>query len=131
MRQYDLLVRAAELAATAVQAVRPDQHARPTPCADWDVRALIDHLADVALMSERAATRRPDVVSADFLVLAKRLTGAWSDPGAWEGTTLFGGTFAVNGGIRPAARFDFEMEDPVLGRTIRGGYEVAVLPVLG
>ena len=32
---------------------------------------------------------------------------------------------------RPASHFDFEMEDPVLKRTIRHGYDVIVLPVLG
>lgn len=46
-----------------------------------------------------------------------------------EGTALFGGTLAAIGGIRPASRFDFELEDPVLGRRIRHGYDVAVLPV--
>ncbi|WP_127088161.1 DUF2848 domain-containing protein [Aquabacter cavernae] len=41
------------------------------------------------------------------------------------------GTLAAHGGIRPAARFEFEMEDPVLGRVIRHSYDVAVLPVMG
>jgi len=44
---------------------------------------------------------------------------------------MFGGTFAVKGGIRPASRFEFELEDPVLKRTIRHAYDVIVLPVLG
>ena len=44
---------------------------------------------------------------------------------------LFGGTFAAKGGIRPASRFDFEIEDPVRKRTIRHGYDVIELPVLG
>ncbi len=48
-----------------------------------------------------------------------------------EGCALFGGTFAAKGGIRPAQRFDFEMEDPVLKRSIRHGYDVIELPVLG
>ena len=48
-----------------------------------------------------------------------------------EGTALFGGTFAAKGGIRPASRFDYELHDPVLGRTIRGAYDVRTLPVLG
>jgi hypothetical protein len=48
-----------------------------------------------------------------------------------EGTVLFGGTFAAKGGIRPAQRFDFEIEDPVLGRTIRSGYAVETLPIAG
>ncbi|MEW6150643.1 MAG: DUF2848 domain-containing protein, partial [Pseudomonadota bacterium] len=31
-----------------------------------------------------------------------------------DGCAMFGGTFAAKGGIRPADRFDFELEDPVL-----------------
>lgn len=48
-----------------------------------------------------------------------------------DGCAMFGGTFAAKGGIRPADRFDFELEDPVLKRTIRHGYDVITLPVLG
>lgn len=47
------------------------------------------------------------------------------------GAAMFCGTLAAHGGIRPADRFEFEIEDPVLGRTIRHGYDVKVLPVLG
>ena len=53
------------------------------------------------------------------------------DGGLPEGTILFGGTFAAKGGIRPATRFAFEIEDPVLGRTIRSGYTIASLPIAG
>ena len=35
------------------------------------------------------------------------------------------------GGIRPATRFDYEIEDPVLKRTIKAGYNVVTLPVMG
>ena len=52
-------------------------------------------------------------------------------PGMPDGCAMFGGTFAAKGGIRPASRFDFEMEDPVLKRSIRHGYDVIALPVLG
>lgn len=48
-----------------------------------------------------------------------------------DGTAMFGGTFAATGGIRPAERFDFEIADPVLGRSIRHGYAVVTLPVRG
>src|SRR4051812_9721145 len=48
-----------------------------------------------------------------------------------DGVAMFGGTFAAIGGIRPASRFEFELEDPVLKRTIRHGYDVIELPVLG
>lgn len=48
-----------------------------------------------------------------------------------DGCAMFGGTFAARGGIRPASRFEFELDDPVLKRRIRHAYDVIVLPVLG
>jgi len=48
-----------------------------------------------------------------------------------DGCAMFGGTFAARGGIRPADRFEFELEDPVLKRIIRHAYDVITLPVLG
>jgi len=48
-----------------------------------------------------------------------------------DGCAVFGGTFAAKGGIRPASRFEFELEDPVLKRNIYHGYDVIELPVLG
>ncbi len=48
-----------------------------------------------------------------------------------DGCAMFGGTFAAKGGIRPAERFEFELEDPVLKRTIRHAYDVITLPVRG
>ncbi len=48
-----------------------------------------------------------------------------------DGCAMFGGTFAAKGGIRPASRFEFELEDPVLKRKISHGYDVVALPVLG
>src|ERR1700741_181772 len=35
-----------------------------------------------------------------------------------DGCAMFGGTFAAKGGIRPARRFEFELEDPVLKRKL-------------
>ena len=48
-----------------------------------------------------------------------------------DGCAMFGGTFAAKGGIRPASRFEFELEDSVLKRSIRHGYDVVELLVLG
>ncbi len=48
-----------------------------------------------------------------------------------DGTLMFGGTLPAIGGIRPAERFEFELEDPVRGRSIRHGYDVQVLPMAG
>ena len=62
------------------------------------------------------------------------LTGKFSGNGAGQlpdGTAMFCGTFAAKGGIRPSARFEMELEDPVLGRKINHGYGMAELPILG
>ena len=48
-----------------------------------------------------------------------------------EGTLMFCGTLAARGGVRPTANFEFELEDPVLGRKIAHAYRVNCLPVLG
>jgi hypothetical protein len=48
-----------------------------------------------------------------------------------DGCAMFCGTFAAKGGIRPASRFEFEISDPVLQRSIRHGYEIVTLPVVG
>jgi hypothetical protein len=48
-----------------------------------------------------------------------------------DGCAMFGGTFAAKGGIRPADRFEFELEDPVIKRTIHHAYDVITLPVQG
>ena len=48
-----------------------------------------------------------------------------------EGALMFCGTFAAKGGIRPADNFEFEIHDPVLGRSIRHEYRLEKLPVLG
>ncbi len=45
-------------------------------------------------------------------------------------TVMFCGTFAAIGGIRPASRFEMEMEDPVLGRRMSCAYDIRPLPVI-
>lgn len=47
------------------------------------------------------------------------------------GWAMFGGTLAAKGGIRPAARFAMELDDPVLKRKLRHEYRIQVLPVEG
>lgn len=50
----------------------------------------------------------------------------WGRPLA-DGTLMFGGTLAALGGIRPSRRFEYEIEDPVLGRTLSHGYDIVEL----
>ena len=51
--------------------------------------------------------------------------------GLAPGAAMFCGTLAVKGGIRAADAFEMELEDPVLGRSIRHEYKIAPLPVEG
>jgi hypothetical protein len=46
------------------------------------------------------------------------------------GTLMFCGTPGAIGGIRPAARFEMELSDPVLGRSLTHGYDIDVLPIV-
>jgi hypothetical protein len=48
-----------------------------------------------------------------------------------ENTLMFCGTLAARGGVRPTERFEFEIEDPVLGRAISHSYSARILPVPG
>jgi hypothetical protein len=47
-----------------------------------------------------------------------------------EGALMFCGTLAAIGGIRPAERFECEIDDPVLKRRIGCGYDVVQLPIV-
>lgn len=69
-----------------------------------------------------SAMRAPD----DLLAQFARHDGRFVD-----GTAMLCGTLAAIGGIRPAERFEVELDDPVLGRTLRHAYAVDTLPVAG
>jgi hypothetical protein len=45
-------------------------------------------------------------------------------------TIMFCGTLGAKGGIRPAARFEMELDDPVLRRRMTHAYDVIDLPVI-
>lgn len=46
------------------------------------------------------------------------------------GVAMFCGTMPAIGGIRPSPRFEMELEDPVLHRTLRHAYDVQSLPIV-
>src|ERR1700719_718894 len=66
-----------------------------------------------------------------MLLFADLIQGSFGGKGLPDGCAMFGGTLAAKGGIRPASRFEYEFEDPVLKRSIRHAYDVIALPVLG
>jgi len=66
-----------------------------------------------------------------MLPVKELLARGFKDGKLPDGCAMYGGTFAAMGGIRPADRFEYELEDPVLKRVIRHGYDVIALPMLG
>lgn len=80
-------------------AVPTDRLTAPTPCAEFDVRALLHHLLIWGPVLEAAARKEvaaPATPTADDPAAAvdaqiRRTTTAWSDPAAWEGSTTMGG----------------------------------------
>jgi hypothetical protein len=101
----------------------------------WALDDVIDHWDRIVLRSfatiggARALYQEGRLEA--MLPVADLIARGFGGPALPDGCALFGGTFAAKGGIRPASRFDFEIEDPVRKRTIRHGYDVIELPVLG
>ena len=66
-----------------------------------------------------------------MLSVADLIARGFGGKGLPDGCAMFGGTFAAKGGIRPASRFEFELEDPVLKRRSATPMTWSTLPVLG
>ncbi|MDX8464639.1 DUF2848 domain-containing protein [Mesorhizobium sp. VK23B] len=59
--------------------------------------------------------------------LIRRYTGTETLP---AGTLMFCGTPGAIGGIRPGTRFEMQILDPVLNRSLEHAYDIDVLPVV-
>jgi uncharacterized protein (TIGR03086 family) len=98
MDRIDLLNRVMDDARTLVDSVTPRELDQPTPCTEWDVRGLIQHMAGVcSVFGDAVAGREPagqfgstpapdsDPVSA-FDAASRALTQAWQAPGVMDRT---------------------------------------------
>jgi uncharacterized protein (TIGR03086 family) len=92
MRETSLVGLAVPPTVAVVRGVKPDQFDDPTPCGDWTVRHLLDHLLEwgpaLAAAGRKASTPVP---GEDIEAVYDDLVTAWSEPSAWEGTTRVGG----------------------------------------
>jgi hypothetical protein len=101
----------------------------------WELEDVIGHWDRMILRSHAVIAGERVLYqegTLDAMLPVKDLIArGFGEAGLPDGCAMFGGTFAAKGGIRPASRFEFELEDPVLKRSIRHGYDVVTLPVLG
>jgi hypothetical protein len=101
----------------------------------WELEEVIDHWDRMILRAYAWIKGKRELYqegTLDAMLPVSELIARGFDGGKFpDGCAMFGGTFAAIGGIRPADRFEYELEDPVLKRTIRHGYDVIVLPVRG
>jgi uncharacterized protein (TIGR03086 family) len=139
-----LLVRtAAELAASAIAAVGPDRWTAPTPCADYDLTTLVDHLAWAAVLSRSAANRTPldrDWSTPEpppFLAglppqqwapaIERELRAAadaWAAPGAWDGDTVMGTSPMPAAAVGSMMLAEFAVHGWDVARAVGAAYDV-------
>ncbi|GAA1561097.1 TIGR03086 family metal-binding protein [Actinomadura kijaniata] len=150
------LTEAAAEAARVARGVRAGRLDGPTPCAEFDVRALVNHwVLYTSHGLEHRARREPipeELLERDFTAepgwadaYAARLDralAAWSDPAAWEGEIELGGMavpaaevaalilkeMAVHGwDVARATGQEFRLSDGAAGQVLRTVTENAEL----
>jgi uncharacterized protein (TIGR03086 family) len=98
MNMHSEMTDAAGAAARTVGNVTPGQFGDPTPCTEWDVRTLLNHLILWTSYSAECRARgesvAEDLMTKDFAAepdfasgyraQLDRALAAWADPAAWE-----------------------------------------------
>ena len=107
---------------------------KPVATTVWPFEEVADHWDDLILRSyavidgARVLYQEGPISG---LLAPENLIGGWAADGRLpDGTAMFGGTMPAIGGIRSSSRFEMELEDPVLGRTITHAYDIETLPII-
>ena len=107
-------------------------------CRDtWSLDDVIDHWDALVLRSWRVDSSGRHLYqqgNVSAMLHPRELIAGYAERGGGpfhEGFAMFCGTLAAIGGIQPAARFEFELEDTVLQRRLSHGYDVRTLPNAG
>ncbi|GLY70750.1 TIGR03086 family metal-binding protein [Amycolatopsis taiwanensis] len=106
MSNAKLLARAATSLREIIRNIKPEQLGAQTPCTEYDVRKLVNHLLYWVPSLEGAARKETvhppaqaeselDLTTGDWAAAleagVERTATAWSEPDAWEGVTHMGG----------------------------------------
>jgi uncharacterized protein (TIGR03086 family) len=98
MNLHSEMAAAAAESARVVGGVRADQLSAATPCADWDLHELLNHIILWTAYSAERRARDEQVpeelmntdfvaepgYAADYAAQLDKAVAAWSDPAAWE-----------------------------------------------
>jgi len=108
---------------------------KPMASVLWELEDVIGHWDRMILRSFAATAGRRELYqegTLDAMLSVEELINRGFEGGRLpDGCVMFGGTFVAKGGIRPADRFEYELEDPVLKRSIRHAYDVITMPIRG
>lgn len=127
-----MMAKAAPPLVAVTRNIKPDQLDARTPCPDWDVRALVNHLmlwsafrSELAARKQQAPADAPITEETDFTAQGDwpetfatqldKAVAAWSEPGATEGET------GLAGGSMPARMIGMMM----LGELVVHGWDLA------
>lgn len=106
MSDAQFVARAAGPLREIIHRIKPEQLDAPTPCAEFDVRALVNHLlfwGPSLVGAARKESVPPPAEAETELKLSDgewvtaleaqldRIVAAWREPEAWQGTTYMGG----------------------------------------
>ncbi|WP_181780715.1 TIGR03086 family metal-binding protein [Pseudonocardia pini] len=110
MTDADDLTAAVDLAVGVIRGADPARYGDPTPCSDYTVADVVNHLAFGFLLAHHSAIREPwspEWSAADRAPFLRDLpepgwaeaaakegaatAGAWADPAVWEGDSHMGG----------------------------------------
>jgi hypothetical protein len=101
----------------------------------WELEDVIGHWDRMILRSFVVTAGKRELYQEGtldaMLTVEELIKRGFEDGRLPDGCVMFGGTFAAKGGIRPADRFEYELEDPVLKRSIRHAYDVIAMPIKG
>ena len=108
---------------------------KPMASVLWELEEVIDHWDSLILRSWAWIGGKRELYQEGtldaMLSVPELLARGFADGKLPDGCAMFGGTFAAKGGIRPSSRFECELEDPILKRSIRHAYDVIEMPVRG